>query len=38
MAYIVIRGCWCNVIDLNVHAQSEEKKWLLRTEDSFMRN
>jgi len=25
MAYIVLRGCWCNVIVLNVHAPSEEK-------------
>ena len=25
MPYIVLRGCWCNIIVLNVHAQSEEK-------------
>ena len=25
MSYIVLRGCWCNIIALNVHAQSEEK-------------
>jgi len=32
VTHIVMRGCWCNVIDLNVHAPSEEKKWWLRTE------
>jgi hypothetical protein len=25
MSYIVLRGCWCNIIVLNVHAPSEEK-------------
>ena len=25
MSYIVLRGCWCNIIGLNVRAQSEEK-------------
>jgi hypothetical protein len=25
MSYIVLRGCWCNIIALNVHTQSEEK-------------
>ena len=24
MLYIVLRGCWCNIIVLNVHAPSEE--------------
>ena len=24
-SYIVLRGCWCNIIALNVHAPSEEK-------------
>ena len=24
MSYIVLRGCWCNIV-LNVHALSEEK-------------
>ena len=24
MSYIILRGCWCNII-LNVHASSEEK-------------
>ena len=24
MSYIVLRGCWCNIV-LNVHAPSEEK-------------
>jgi len=23
--YIILRGCWCNVIFQNVHAPSEEK-------------
>ena len=25
VSYIVLRGCWCNIIVLNVHAPSEEK-------------
>jgi len=25
MSYIVLRGCWCNVIVSNVHSPSEEK-------------
>jgi len=25
MSYTVLRGCWCNIIVLNVHAPSEEK-------------
>jgi len=25
MSYVVLRGCWCNIIVLNVHAPSEEK-------------
>jgi len=25
MSYIVLRGRWCSIIVLNVHAQSEEK-------------
>jgi hypothetical protein len=25
MSYIVLEGCWCNIIVLNVHAPSEEK-------------
>ena len=25
ISYIVLRGCWCNIIVLNVHAPSEEK-------------
>jgi len=24
-SYMVLRGRWCNIIILNVHAQSEEK-------------
>jgi hypothetical protein len=36
MSYIVLRGRWCNIIVLNVHARSEGK-----SDDSkygFMRN
>ena len=36
MTYIVLRGRWCNIIVLNVHAPSEEKSDSLK--DSFMRN
>ena len=25
MSYIILRGRWCNIIVLNVHASSEEK-------------
>ena len=25
MLFIVLRGCWCNIIALNVHAPSEKK-------------
>jgi hypothetical protein len=25
MSYIILRGCWCNIIALNVHAQTEDK-------------
>jgi len=25
VSYIVLRGCWCSIIVLNVHAPSEEK-------------
>ena len=25
MLYIVLRGCWCNIIGLNVRTRSEEK-------------
>jgi len=25
MTYVVLRGRWCNIVFLNVHAQSEEK-------------
>jgi hypothetical protein len=27
MAYVVLRGRWCNIIVLNVHAASEEYHW-----------
>jgi hypothetical protein len=33
VSYIVIRGRWCNIIVLNVHAPSEEKSDELK--DSF---
>jgi hypothetical protein len=25
MSYIIRRGCWCNIIVLNVHAPAEDK-------------
>jgi hypothetical protein len=25
MSYILLRGCWCHVIDLNVHAPTKDK-------------
>jgi hypothetical protein len=25
MSYILLRGCWCNIIVLNVHAPTEDK-------------
>jgi exonuclease III len=25
MSYIMLRGCWCNIIALNAHAPTEEK-------------
>jgi len=25
VSYIILRGCWCNIIVLNVHAPNEEK-------------
>jgi len=25
VSYLVLRGCWCNIIVLNVHAPSEDK-------------
>ena len=33
VSYIVLRGCWCNIIILNVHARSEEKSD--ESKDSF---
>ena len=33
VSYIFLRGCWCNVIVLNVHAPSEEKSDV--SNDSF---
>jgi len=33
MTYIILRGCWCNIIVLNVHAPNEEKHDDLK--DSF---
>jgi hypothetical protein len=32
-SYIVLRGSWCNIIVLNVHATSEEKS--SDSDDSF---
>jgi hypothetical protein len=25
MSYIILRGCWCHIIVLNVHAPTEDK-------------
>jgi hypothetical protein len=25
MSYIILRGCWCNIIVLNAHAPTEDK-------------
>ena len=36
MSYIVLRGRWCNIIVLNVHAPSEEKSD--DSKDSFCDN
>jgi len=36
VSYIVLRGHWCNIIVLNVHAPSKEKSD--DSKDSFMRN
>ena len=36
VSYIVLRGRWCNILVLNVHALSEVKSDDLG--DSFMRN
>jgi len=33
MSYLVPRGCWCNIVVLNVHTPSEEKGD--DTKDSF---
>ena len=33
VSYIVMRGSWCNIIVLNVHAPSEEKSYV--SKDSF---
>jgi len=34
VSYIVLRGCWCNIIVLNMHASREEKSD--DSKDSFM--
>jgi len=34
--HVVMRGRWCNIIVVNVHAPSEEKSD--ESKDSFMRN
>jgi len=36
LSYTVLRGCWCNIIVLNVHAPSEQKSDESNT--VFMRN
>jgi hypothetical protein len=25
MSYMILRGCWCNIIVLNVHAPTEDR-------------
>jgi hypothetical protein len=25
MSYIILRGCWCHIIVLNIHAPTEDK-------------
>jgi hypothetical protein len=36
VSHIVPRGCWCNIIVLNVHALSKEESDDVK--ESFMRN
>jgi len=36
MSHVVLRGRWCNIIVLNVHAPCEEKSG--NSKDIFMRN
>jgi hypothetical protein len=36
VSYIVLRGRWCNIIILNVHARSEDKTD--GSKDTFTRN
>jgi hypothetical protein len=36
MSYIILRGCWCNIIVLNVHAPTEGKNDDMK--DNSMRN
>jgi hypothetical protein len=33
MLYVIVRGCWCDIIVLNVHAPTEDK--IDYKEDSF---
>jgi hypothetical protein len=33
MSYIILRGCWCDIIVLNVHAPAEDK--IDEMKDSF---
>jgi hypothetical protein len=33
MSYIILKGCWCNIIVLNVHAACEDKSGDIK--DSF---
>jgi len=35
VSYIVLRGCWCTSVVLNVHGTSEEKMMIKNT--NFMR-
>jgi hypothetical protein len=36
MSYIVLKGCWCNIIVLNVHEPGEEQSD--DSKGSFLRN
>jgi hypothetical protein len=33
MSYIILKGCWCDIIVLNVHDPTEDKDDILK--DSF---
>jgi hypothetical protein len=37
MTYMILRGCWCHIIVLNVHAPNEEKSDYSK-DSFFLRN